>query len=149
VAGEAESDLEAIVVPSSVKLAGGLLVGAGICVSITGLQALLFFRMPGALQLIGPIALVLGGGCVMFGWGVVRGRARAALAGLILGGLTTLLAFAWVGFALVNGVLSFISLANLPLAALATALVASSLKRVNAIDAARDRLRAQGLDAGL
>jgi hypothetical protein len=149
VAGEADNDLEAIVVPSSVKLAGGLLVGAGICVSITGLQALLFFRMPGALQLIGPFALVLGGGCVMFGWGVVRGRSRAALAGLILGGLTTLLALAWVGFALVNGVLSFISLANLPLAGLATALVASSLKKVSAIDAARDRLRAQGLDAGL
>jgi hypothetical protein len=149
VAGVADTDLDAIVVPSSVKLAGGLLVGAGVCATLIGIQALFFFRMAGAYQAVGPLALMLGGGCVFFGWGVVRGRSRAALAGLVVGALTLLFSLGWVALSLMNGVFSFISLANLPLSGLAAALVASSLKQVKAIDAARDRLRAQGLDAGL
>jgi hypothetical protein len=149
VAGAADTDLEAIVIPSSVKLAGGLLIGAGLCAALTGLQALLFFRLAGPLQLAGPLWLILGGGCVFFGWGVVRGRASAALAGLVVGGITCLVALAWIGLALMNGVLSFISLANLPLSGLGTGLIAAGFKQVKAIDQARERLRAQGLDAGL
>jgi hypothetical protein len=149
VAGEADTDLDAIVVPSSVKLAGGLLIGAGVCAGLTGLQALMFFRLAGVIQLVGPLALILGGGCVFFGWGVVRGRSSAALAGLIVGGLTCLCALAWIAIALTNGVLSFISLANLPLSGIGTGLIAAGFKQVKAIDAARERLRAQGLDAGL
>ncbi|HEY3496963.1 MAG TPA: hypothetical protein VGK73_19825 [Polyangiaceae bacterium] len=147
-AGEAETDLEAIAVPSEVKLAGGVTIGAGLAAGITGLQALLFFRLPGALQVIGPVALLLAGGCVMAGWGVVRGRSRAALASVSLAGLTFLLGLAWVIFALLNGVLSLTALAVFPLSGAAVVLVALSLKRVQRIEAARERLRAQGLDAG-
>ena len=146
---EADTDLEAIVVPSEVKLAGGMTIGAGLTAAVTGLQALLFFTLPGALQAVGPIALLLAGGCVMAGWGVVRGRSRPALFALALTGLLFLLALVWVAFALLNGVITLTTLAVFPLSGAAVVLVALSLKRLRAIEAARERLRAQGLDAGL
>jgi hypothetical protein len=149
VAPEADTDLDAIVIPSSVKLAGGIMIGAGLCAAITGLQALLFFRLPGIGQLMGPLALVLGGGCVTSGWGVVRGRSRSAVAGLVVTSLTCALAVAWIGLALYYGVLSLIAVAVLPLSAVAIFLVTLAFRQLKKIDAARDRLRAQGLDAGL
>jgi hypothetical protein len=146
---EVESALDALAIPSSVKLAGAFLIGAGVTLGVTGLQALLFFVMRGPYQLVGPVALVLGGGCVFFGWGVVRARARAALGGIGLGAASSLFGAAWVILALMNGVLSAIALAVVPLAGLATLLIVVGLKDIKRIDLARERLRAQGLDTGL
>ncbi len=141
-------DLETLVIPSSVKLAGAMLIGAGITVGIVGLQVL-GFRTRGFFTLVGPVALILSGGCVFAGWGIVRARAKAALGGLVLAVVTGLFAAGWVVLALMNGVLSPISLVVPPLAATATFLIAIATKRVRLIDEARERLRAQGLDAGL
>jgi len=141
-------DLEALVIPSSVKLAGGMLMGAGACMGIVGLQALAL-RTTGLFSLVGPIALMLSGGCVFAGWGVVRGRARSALFGLGLGGVTALFALAWVVVAFLNGVITPISMLAIPLAITATTLIAVGLKAVRRVDEARERLRTQGLDAGL
>jgi hypothetical protein len=141
-------DLEALVIPSSVKLAGGMLMGAGACMGIVGLQAL-GLRTTGFFSLVGPIALVLSGGCVFAGWGVVRGRARAASFGLGLGSVTALFALVWVVLAFLNGVVSPISMLAIPLSITATTLIAVGLTAVRKIDEARERLRAQGLDAGL
>jgi hypothetical protein len=141
-------DLEALVIPSSVKVAGAMLIGAGVTVGIVGLQVL-GFRTSGFVSLVGPLALVLSGGCVFAGWGVVRARARSALFALVLAVVTGLFAAAWVVLALMNGVLSPISLLVLPLAATAAILIFFATKNIRKIDAARERLRAQGLDAGL
>jgi hypothetical protein len=141
-------DLEAIVIPSSVKIAGGVLAGAGICVGITGLQAMLL-GPTGWFRFVGPVALILSGGCVFSGAGVVRGRARPALYGLILGAVTALFAFSWVMVAFMHGIVSLISFAVLPLSIVATLLLSLGLKQIRRIDEARERLRAQGLDAGL
>jgi hypothetical protein len=141
-------DLDALVIPSSVKLAGGMLMGAGACMGIVGLQAL-GLRTTGFFSLVGPFALMLSGGCVFAGWGVVRGRARAARFGLGLGAVTALFAFAWVVLAFLNGVISPISMLAIPLSVTAATLIAVGLKAVRKIDEARERLRAQGLDAGL
>lgn len=141
-------DLEALVIPSSVKLAGAMLIGAGVTVGIVGLQVL-GFRTRGLVSLVGPIALVLSGGCVFAGWGVVRARARAALVALVLAVVTGLFAAGWVILALMNGVLSPISLLVPPLSVTAAFLIFIATKHVRKIDAARERLRAQGLDAGL
>jgi hypothetical protein len=141
-------DLEALVIPSSVKLAGGMLVGAGACIGITGFQAMLL-EPTGLFRLVGPMGVLLSGGCVFSGWGVVRGRARSALFGLVLGGVTALFALGWVVLAFMSGVLSLIALLAVPLSLAATTLIAVGLKDVRRIDAARERLRAQGLDAGL
>jgi hypothetical protein len=141
-------DLDALVIPSSVKLAGGILMGAGACAGIVGLQAL-GLRTTGLYQLVGPVALMLSGGCVFSGWGVVRGRARSALFGLGVGAATGLFALVWAVLAFLNGLISPISLAVLPLSVVGTLLVWLARKDVRKIDEARERLRAQGLDAGL
>jgi hypothetical protein len=141
-------DLDALTISSSVKLAGGTLIGAGVCVGIVGLQ-MLGFRTTGLFSLVGPVALVLSGGCVFSGWGVVRGRARSADFGIVLGLVTGLFALGWFVLALMNGLFSPVSLAVLPLAFMATLLIWRRLEDVKKIDEARERLRAQGLDAGL
>jgi hypothetical protein len=144
---EAE-DLDALTISSSVKLAGGTLIGAGVCVGIAGVQ-LLGMPTGGFVSLVGPVELVLSGGCVFSGWGVVRGRARSADFGIVLGLVTGLFALTWFVFAVMNGFFSPVTLAVLPLAFMATLLIWRRLKDVKKIDEARERLRAQGLDAGL
>jgi hypothetical protein len=141
-------DLEALVIPSSVKLAGAMLIGAGVTIGIVGLQVL-GFQTWGFLRLVGPIALMLSGGCVFAGWGVVRARARSALVALVLAVVTGLFAAGWVVLGLMNGLLSPISLVAPPLSVTAAFLIFISMKHVRKIDRARERLRAQGLDAGL
>jgi hypothetical protein len=141
-------DLEALVIPSSVKLAGGMLAGAGVCIGITGLQAF-GLATSGIYSLVAPVAIMLSGGCVFAGAGIARGRARLALTGIVLGVVTALFALAWVVTAFLHGVISFIALLAVPLSITATTLITVALKEVRRIDAARERLRAQGLDAGL
>jgi hypothetical protein len=143
-----ESDLEAIAIPSGVKLAGGLLIGAGVAVGVTGLQVLLFFVMPGAYQLVGPIAMMLSGGCVFFGGGTLRARSSAARLGLALAAATFLFACTWIMLAFMHGTISFTTLAVVPLASVAYVVLRRELPLIQKIDEARERLRAQGLDAG-
>lgn len=143
-----ESDLEAVAVPAGVKLAGGLLIGAGVAVGVTGLQVLLFFVMPGAYQLVGPVAMVLSGGCVFFGGGTVRARLPAAKLGLALAAATFLFACTWITLAFMHGTISFPALAVVPLASVAYVVLRRELPLIRKIDEARERLRAQGLDAG-
>jgi hypothetical protein len=135
-------------IPAGVKLAGGLLIGAGVAVGVTGLQVLMFFVMPGAYQLVGPIAMMLSGGCVFFGWGTVRARLAAAKLGLVIGAVTFILALGWIMLAVMHGTLSFITLAVVPLSSVAYVVLRRELPQIKRIDDARERLRAQGLDAG-
>jgi hypothetical protein len=145
---EEDADLDALAVPSTVRLAGGVLIGAGVAVGITGLQILMFFVVRGPYQAVAPLSILLAGGCVFFGWGVVRARAVAAKAGVVTGAGTCLFALGWAALALVNGTLSLIAVAVVPLSGLATLLVFRALPTIRSIDQARERLRAQGLDMG-
>jgi hypothetical protein len=143
-----DSDLLAIAVPSSVRVAGGITIGAGACAIVNGLQLLLFLMGPGTLQVVGAIALVLGGACVATGWGVVRGRFSAAVAALVTTSVTALGGAAWIVYALLHGVVSLTAFALFSLSAVSIFLLALALKDIQKIDAARGRLRAQGLDGG-
>jgi hypothetical protein len=144
----ADSDLDALAIPAGVKLAGGLLMGAGVAVGVTGLQVLLFFVMPGAYQLVGPLAMVLSGGCVSFGWGTVRARLAAAKVGLVLGAATFVFACTWIVLAFFHGTISFVALAVVPLASVSFVVLRRELPQIRKVDEARERLRAQGLDLG-
>lgn len=144
----AESDLEALAIPAGVKLAGGLLVGAGVAMGITGIQLMLFFIMPGAYQLVGPVAMMLSGGCVFFGWGTVRARLAAAKLGLAIGAATFVFACAWIVLAGLHGTISFMAVAVVPLSSVAFVVLRREMAAIRKIDEARERLRAQGLDAG-
>jgi hypothetical protein len=142
------SDLDAIAIPPGVKFAGGLLMGAGIAIGVTGLQVLLFFIMPGTYQLVGPAAMMLAGGCVFFGWGALRARLQAAKLGLALAATTFVFACGWIMLAFTHGMISFPTLAVVPLSSLAYVILRRELPQIRKIDEARERLRAQGLDAG-
>jgi hypothetical protein len=144
----ADSDLEALVIPPPVKLAGGLLIGAGVAVGVTGLQVMLFFVMPGAYQLVGPLAMMLSGGCVFFGWGTVRARLPAAKLGLAVGAATFVFACGWIILAFTHGTISFVALAVVPLSSVSYVVLRRELPQIRRVDEARQRLRAQGLDAG-
>jgi hypothetical protein len=144
----AESDLEALAIPPSVKFAGGLLIGAGVAVGITGLQLMLVLLMPGAYQLVGPLAMMLSGGCVFFGWGTVRAHLPAAKLGLVVGAATFVFAFGWITLAFMRGTISFPTLAVATLSSVSYVVLRRELPQIRRIDQARKRLRSQGLDAG-
>lgn len=143
-----DSDLAAIAVPSSVRLAGGVTIGAGLCAVVNALQLLTFSTVPTLVTWVGVAALVLGVSCVFAGWGVVRGRFRAAVAALVAAGITALAAVAWVLFALLHGMISLTAFALISLSAISLFLVSLALKDTKKIEGARTRLRAQGLDGG-
>jgi hypothetical protein len=145
----ADTDLDALVVPSTVKLAGGIFATTGVFTCIIGLQIWGLLTVTGLLQLVAPLALILGIGDVVLGAGVARARLRSVSLGLGFAIVTALFALAWSVFALLNGVLSLISFAVLPFAGVSALLIITSRARVRVIDEARQRLRTQGLDAGL
>ena len=129
-------------------MAGGILAIAGAFLVVTGLQAL-GFEMRGLLNLVPPMALLLGAVDVALAAGVARARLGAARVALVLASITCLFALCWSGFALLNGVLSLIAVSVVPISGVAILLVLGALKDIRTIDAARARLRVQGLDTGL
>jgi hypothetical protein len=147
--GTAEADLDALAVPGSVKVAGGIFVLTGVFTALIGLQIWGVLTVVGPIKLVAPVALALGVGAMVLGAGVARARLVSASIGLGLAPVIGLFALVWAVFALLNGVLSMVSLAVLPLAGLSTLLIATSRARVKRVEEARQRLREQGLDAGL
>ncbi len=145
----AETDLELLAVPGSVKVAGGILVLTGVFTVLIGLQIWGLLTVVGPIKLVAPLAVALGASAVVLGAGVARARLAAASIGLGLAPVIALFGLVWFSFALLNGVLSMISLAVLPLAGVSTILIATSRARVKRVEEARQRLRAEGLDAGL
>jgi hypothetical protein len=145
----AETDLDLLAVPGSVKVAGGIFVLTGVFTVLIGLQIWGVLTVVGPISLVAPVAVALGTGAVVLGAGVARARLVAASIGLGLSPVIAVFALVWFSFALLNGVLSMISLAVLPLAGLSTILIATSRPRVKRVEEARQRLRAEGLDAGL
>jgi hypothetical protein len=143
----AESNLEALAIPGSVKLAGGLLIAAGVTLGIMGMQIMLLLVMRGAYQLVGPVAMMLSGGCVFFGWGTARARLPAAKLGLALGAATFVFACGWIMLAFVNGTLPLIALAVVLFSSVAYVVLKRELPLIRKLDEARERLGSQGLDA--
>jgi hypothetical protein len=144
-----DSDLDAVVVPGSLKIAGGVLVLTGVLTAMVGLQVLVMFVTQGPIRLVIPLALSIGGGCVYFGTGVARARPGALVAGMVLAAVAGLLCTSWFGFVLYNGALAPVALAVLPLAILSLLLMGLGLPHARRVENARVRLRAEGLDAGL
>src|SRR5688572_28293892 len=101
-----DADLDAVVVPSSVKIAGAVLVLTGVFTTLIGLQILLVLTVTGLLQLVAPFAIVTGLTCGILGAGTARGGARAAVLGMVAAGVACVFALTWFVFALLNGVLS-------------------------------------------
>jgi len=144
-----DADLQAVTVPSSVKVGGGTLLLLGVLTLVLCLQTSLAVRFTVVSTPIVLLMFAVGLACALLGFYLTRGSGRAAVAGTVLAGASFFLLAGWVGFSLYNGLLSLLALLLLPLSLLAATFGALSMSWARRADLARERLRAQGLDLGL
>lgn len=149
-AHDADRDLDAIVVPSTAKFGGGALLLLGALTLVLCLQTVLVVRRYDALTtpIIG-VMFALGLGCAVLGFQITRGSGKAAVVGTVLAGITFFGSGTWFVFGLFHNFVSALALLLLPIAVAAGLFSALSIGWARRADAARDRLRAQGLDPGL
>src|SRR6188768_2302009 len=138
-----DADVQAITVPSSVKVGGGTLLLLGVLTLVLCLQTSLVVRFT-AISL--PIVLLMFGiglACALVGYYLTRGSGKAAVSGAVLAGVSFFLLSAWVGFSFYIGLFSLLAISLLPLSLLAGTFCALSISWARRADQARERLRAQ------
>ena len=144
-----DADLQAITVPSSVKVGGGSLLVLGVLTLVLCLQTSLVVRFNAISTPIVLLMFAIGLSSALLGYYLTRGSGRAAVSGTVLAGVSFFLLATWVGFSLYNGLFSLLAISLLPLSLLAATFSALSISWARRADQARERLRAQGLDLGL
>jgi asparagine N-glycosylation enzyme membrane subunit Stt3 len=144
-----DADLLAVTVPSSVKIGGGTLLLWGVLTLVLCLQTALAVRFNAITTPIVLLMFALGLTGALLGFHLTRGSGKAAVAGVVLSGVSFFLFAAWVAFSFSNGLLSLLAIALLPLSLLAATFCGLSVSWARRADQARERLRAQGLDLGL
>ncbi len=103
---DGESDLDALAVPGSVKVAGGIFVPDRRLHGADRSSDLGVLTVVGPIKLVAPVALALGVGAMVLGAGVALARRLvSASIGLGLAPAIGLFALVWAVFALLNGVL--------------------------------------------
>jgi hypothetical protein len=144
-----DADLEAIVVPSSAKFGGGALLLLGVLTLVLGLQTVLVVARYNSLTLpIIAVMFALGAGCSVLGFQTTRGSGKAATLGTGFAGLSFVLAGAWFVFGIFHNLVSMLALMLMPIAVTAALFCGLSISWARRADAARERLRAHGLDSG-
>jgi hypothetical protein len=134
-----DADLAAIIVPSTAKFGGGALLLLGVLTLVLCLQTVLVVARYDALTLpIICLMFALGLACSVLGFRITRGSGKAAVVGTVLAGVTFSGAGTWFVFGLFHNLVSMLALFS-----------ALSISWARRADAARERLRAQGLDSGL
>jgi hypothetical protein len=144
-----DADLQAVTVPSSVKIGGGTLLLWGVLTLVLCLQTALAVRFDAITTPIVLSMFALGLSGALLGFYLTRGSGKAAVSGVVLTCVSFFLFAAWVGFSLYNGLLSLLAISLLPLSLLAATFCGLSVSWARRADRARERLRAQGLDLGL
>lgn len=144
-----DADLQAVTVPSSVKVGGGTLLLWGVLTLVLCLQTALAVRFTAITTPIVSLMFTLGLAATLLGYYLTRGSGKAAIFGVVLTGVSFFLLAGWVAFSLYNGLLSLLAIALLPLSLLAATFCGLSVSWARRADQARERLRAQGLDLGL
>jgi len=144
-----DADLQAVTVPSSVKIGGGTLLLWGVLTLVLCLQTALAVRFDAITTPIVLLMFALGVTGALLGFQLTRGSGKAAVSGVVLTGVSFFLFAAWIAFSFYGGLLSLLALALLPLSLLAATFCGLSVSWARRADQARERLRAQGLDLGL
>jgi hypothetical protein len=143
-----DDDMIAIKPTSGAKLGGAVMAGAGVLGLVLALQGFAVLGLRGAYQLSEPLFGLLGALGIFAAARLASMRGQGALLTAVVGALLSLLAIAWFVVALLGGVFILLALALAPVGALAAVLGIVNLAPARKADAARGRLRAQGLDAG-
>jgi len=148
--GAEEVDPSAAAPPLVVRAAAGVAAFTGLMVGLTGLQLLLSVRFAHVGLAVVPYAmLLLGGGQIMLAVFVARARAWAAVASLVVAGFALLSMGTWLVFSVTSGIYSCVGLVVPPLALAAVVTGALSIGPARRADAARRRMRDEGMDLGL
>jgi hypothetical protein len=147
--GSPPDEMDDLVIPMIVKLAGGMTMVTGAFTLGLAVQTSLIFRMSGRIPVILAMMLLVGVAAVVTGWGTLQGRGTSAIAAAGAAGLVAVLGTAWAIAGFLSGVFSPLSFAVVFFATGAAVLVGLAIAPARKVSAARERLRAQGYDFGV
>jgi hypothetical protein len=146
---QVDMDLSAIVPTRVVRIAGGFCIAAGVFTILLGAQTYgIVSRWSAFLVLAVLVKLGLGVATAYLGTKVMRYRGWASVAATASAGCSALVAGIWFIYALVQGVLSLLAFALVPLTLTSVLLAALTIPAARRADAARGRLSEAGLEAG-
>jgi hypothetical protein len=144
------TDDVAMVTPTvAVKVSGACAMLTGVLCLVLALQAGAVLGVRGAFQLVIALFGVCGLGALVSGFRLTRLLAGSALLTTGFASMSFVSALLWFVVALMKGVLILLALPILPIAGAAAITSFANRQRVARADAARSRLREQGLDLGL
>jgi hypothetical protein len=143
-----DDDMVAIRPTAGAKVGAAFMAGAGVLGLVLALQGFVFLQLRGVYALSEPIFAALGALGIFAAARLASMRGLGALLAVIGGGLLSLAALIWFVVAMLGGVFILLAIALVPIAGIAAGLGAANLQTARKADAARSRLRAQGLDAG-
>jgi hypothetical protein len=146
---EADStSVDALGTPPFVRLAGGMVLGAGVLAALVAAQTLTGFWISTTLKLllIGLAALAIATSAT--GLMLMRARAWASVAAVALSGLLLLATGGWLVLSVVSGLLSLFALGAPAVALAALTMSIFALDPCKKTTDARARLRADGFDLG-
>jgi hypothetical protein len=140
--------VDALGTPPFVRLAGGMVLGAGVLAALVAAQTLSGFWISTTLKLLllGLAALAIATSAT--GLMLMRARAWASVAAIVLSGLLLLATGGWLVLSVVSGLLSLFALGAPAVALAALVMSIFALDPCNKTAAARAQLRAQGFDLG-
>ena len=144
-----EDDIAAAVPPPMARVAGGALALAGGVVALTGFQTMMAVTIRGPVAAVPYVLLGLGVPHLVLGAMVFRARVWAAIAGIGGTALLTLASAFWLVFGMGHGFFSLYALGAPFVSMAAFVLVLVGVGPCQRASAARDRLRAQGMDLGI
>jgi hypothetical protein len=146
----AEDDIAAAAPPLLARVAGGIVVLAGLVVALTGTQTLVILDRIYWPYSLGPYSqLALGVPALFVGALVFRARAWAALGAIGLSVLLTLVSTLWLYVSVTHGLVSLFALGSPFVAMAALVLSILALGPCQRATEARARLTAQGMNLGI
>ncbi len=132
-----------------VRIAGRVVLVAGVFTVLLGVQTLSNLRMVGLWMVVPPLQLLGGAAMAVCGWKLSRARGWAALAALIVSALSAVTTTLWSVVALLNGYVSLLSFMVVVGGVAGAVMAGLTIGECRRADAARARLAEQGLDMGL
>lgn len=147
--GGAEDDIAAASPPLFAKAAGGVVALAGGVVALTGFQTMMVVNMNSPIWPVPYVLLVLGVPHLVLGAVIFRARVWGALAAV--GGtiLLTLASAAWLVFGISHAFFSLYALGSPFVSITALVFAILAIAPCQRASAARERLRAQGMNLGI
>ncbi len=141
-------DLETLTPTMPIKVGGFALAITGVFTVVMAGQTYAVWAMRGWIVVAPIVMLLLGVSGVVLGWKVATLRGWASITGTAVEGVATLVFAGWAVFGFLNGFISLLGMALVPMSGIACALSATTISAGMRADEARERLHASGLRMG-